>query len=173
MPVATPASEVIAPPLPEEQAEEAVTVRPVEPRDRPEWLRLLLGLYPGSTTTDHAAAIEAFLAGSEIAELVPSAVFVAERDGDGLCGCLELSVRDYAEGCAGATPYVESWFVDPDHRGRGVGRLLMQAAEDWAREHGYPEIASDTLLDNRRSQSAHRALGFEEVERSVHFRKTL
>ena len=156
---------VAAPPPPK--------VRPVEREDRSEWLRLLLALYPGSTAADHTAGIEAFLAGSETDELVPSAVFVATRDGGGLAGCLELSVRNYAEGCAGATPYVESWFVDPDQQGRGVGRLLMRAAEDWARDHGYPEIASDTLLDNHKSQAAHRALGFEEVERSVHFRKSL
>lgn len=148
-------------------------IRPAEPRDRSEWLRLLLGLYPGSTAADHAPAIDVFLAGSAADELVPSAVFVAERDGGGLCGCLELSVRNYAEGCAAATPYVESWFVDPDQRRSGIGRLLMRAAEAWARDHGYSEIASDTLLDNHASQSAHQALGFEEVERSVHFRKSL
>lgn len=48
----------------------------------------------------------------------------------------------------------------------------MAAAEDWAREHGYSELASDTLLENRASEGAHRALGFEEVERAIHFRKT-
>ena len=62
---------------------------------------------------------------------------------------------------------------DEDLRRSGAGRALMDAAEEWAREHGYAEIASDALLDNEVSHAAHRALGFEEVERSVHFRKAL
>jgi aminoglycoside 6'-N-acetyltransferase I len=63
--------------------------------------------------------------------------------------------------------------VDPDRRGTGTGGALVAAAEAWAREHGYREMASDTLLDNDASLRAHRALGFEEVERSIHLRKAL
>jgi aminoglycoside 6'-N-acetyltransferase I len=70
-------------------------------------------------------------------------------------------------------PYVEEWFVMPEARRMGVGRALIAAAEAWARERGYPELASDALLDNLVSQSAHRALGFEEVERQVAFRKDI
>ena len=68
---------------------------------------------------------------------------------------------------------MESWYVDPDVRGRRVGRALVEAAEGWARERAYTELASDALLENEASQKAHKVLGFEEVERSVHFRKAL
>ncbi|HSJ30784.1 MAG TPA: GNAT family N-acetyltransferase [Longimicrobiales bacterium] len=141
--------------------------------DRAEWQRMLFGLYPNSVAADHDPSIDAYLAGCSIGELVPSAVFVIERDDGTLGGFLELSVRNYAEGCTGATPYIESWFVDQDLRGAGAGRALMAAAEEWARAHGHTELASDALLDNRASHAAHRAVGFEEVERSVHFRKAL
>jgi aminoglycoside 6'-N-acetyltransferase I len=100
-------------------------------------------------------------------------VFVCEREEGGLCGLLELSLRNYAEGCEGETPYVESWFVDADARGHGIGAGLMDAAEDWARERGFTEIASDTLLGNHAGERAHLAAGFEEVERSIHFRKSI
>lgn len=146
-------------------------IRPVQPRDRAEWLRLLLALYGGSQESDHLPSIDAFFGAADSGSLLPAAVFVGERADGGLAGVLELSVRDYAEGCAGATPYVESWFVDPDARRLGVGRGLLAAAERWAQEHGYAELASDALLDNVVSHRAHRAAGFEEVERSVHFRK--
>lgn len=46
-------------------------------------------------------------------------------------------------------------------------------AERWAREHSLTEFASDALLDNTVSHEAHRALGFEEAERIVTFRKAL
>ncbi|HBY98328.1 MAG: GNAT family N-acetyltransferase [Ardenticatenaceae bacterium] len=147
-------------------------VRAVEVADRGEWLRMRGFLWPEAAEAEHAADIDAFLRGPSEAELV-LAVFVCERAPGGLCGFLELSVRSYAEGCTGAAPYVEGWYVDPDVRGQGIGRALMEAAEQWARERGYTELASDAELENRASHEAHRALGFEEVERAVHFRKAL
>jgi aminoglycoside 6'-N-acetyltransferase I len=151
-----------------------MSVRLVEPSDRNEWLRMLVTLYAGSTHEDHVPEVDAHLAGRVAGSPPHAAVFVYEREqGDGLAGFLELSVRNYAEGCAGETPYVESWYVDADVRGKGVGRALMAAAETWARAHGYREVASDTEVHNEASLQAHRALGFEEVERAIHLRKAL
>jgi len=57
-------------------------------------------------------------------------------------------------------------------RRKGVGAMLVRAAEDWARHQGCSEFGSDTEIDNAAS-IAHKALGFEETERLVCFRKTL
>ena len=43
----------------------------------------------------------------------------------------------------------------------------------WAQAQGCDELASDALLDNETSQAMHRALGFEETERVVFFRKLI
>lgn len=145
-------------------------VREVEPADRPEWVRMRFALWPHATVEEHEADL-AEMPGEHHREL--AAVFVAPRADGGLCGFLEMSIRSYAEGCDGPTPYVEGWYTDPDVRGQGVGAALIQAAERWAIGRGYREMASDALLDNVGSHRAHRALGFEEVERSVHFRKDL
>ena len=148
-------------------------IRPVTPDDRSEWLRLLVGLHPELPEADHVPSIDAYLSGGSIDEIIPSAVFVAERPDGRLGGFLELSVRNYAEGCSGDTPYVESWFVDEDLRDSGIGRALMEAAGQWARERGFSNLASDAILDNTLSHTAHEALGFEVVERIVVFRKVL
>lgn len=148
-------------------------VRPVGPGDRAEWLRLLVGLYPHHPGSEHEPVVDAFLGNTPHPELLPAAVFVCERPEGGLAGFLELSVRDYAEGCTGATPFVESWYVDADARGTGLGRALVAAAEEWARSRGYTELASNADLENHGSQRAHGAVGFEEVERTVHYRKAL
>ena len=58
-------------------------------------------------------------------------------------------------------------------RGQGIGRALMDAAESHARAAGRHEIASDAELDNAGGIAAHGAMGFEEVERTVCFRKSL
>jgi aminoglycoside 6'-N-acetyltransferase I len=134
---------------------------------------MLRGLHPEMPESVHVPSIDAFLAGEPHESLLPSAVFVCERPDGRLAGFLELSVRNYAEECSGATPYVESWYVDSDVREQGLGRALMQAAEDWARAMGYPEMASDAVLENELSHRAHEAVGFTEVERIVVFRKPL
>ena len=102
-------------------------------------------------------------------------MFVCEDPKDGTCcGFLELSLRPYAEGCTSKpVPFVEGWFVTPLARHKGAGRALMVAAENWALLRNFTEIASDTQLSNAQSQGAHAALGYEEVERLVTFRKSL
>jgi aminoglycoside 6'-N-acetyltransferase I len=87
---------------------------------------------------------------------------------------VELSLRAYAEGClSDNVAYVEGWYVSPDVRGRGVGRALIAAAEDWARREGCTELASDAQLDNAASAAAHHAVGFSEVGQIRCFRKVL
>lgn len=89
-------------------------------------------------------------------------------------GFVELSIRQYAEGCASdRVAFVEGWFVEPVHRGHGVGAALMAAAEEWGRASECAELASDTPLENDPSIAAHKALGFEEIERLVCFREAL
>jgi aminoglycoside 6'-N-acetyltransferase I len=69
--------------------------------------------------------------------------------------------------------YLEGWYVRPEFRGRGVGRQLVEAAEDWARARGCTEMGSDTDLGNTQSEAAHRRLGFEIAARVTAFRKHL
>jgi aminoglycoside 6'-N-acetyltransferase I len=87
---------------------------------------------------------------------------------------IEASLRKFADGCS-TTPvgYIEGWYVAPQHRRSGIGRCLVEAAEQWARSQGCTEMASDSLLDNFDSQRAHARLGYQEVERAVRFRKDL
>jgi aminoglycoside 6'-N-acetyltransferase I len=101
-------------------------------------------------------------------------VFVIERADGRLGGFLAASIRPWAEGC-GSTPvgYVEGWWVEPDLRRQGAGALLMEAAEAWTAAQGLAELASDADLQNEGSIAAHRALGFDEVQRVVCFRKAV
>ena len=143
-------------------------IRPLEETDIPRWIALRAELWPHESPAELDRQGRAAL----VAE-PPLVVFVAEENGR-LVGFLELGLRSVAEGCTGSpVPYVEGWYVAADERRRGVGGTLMQAAEEWSRAHGYRELGSDTEAVNRLSRAAHAALGFEEVETLVVFRKPL
>ena len=106
---------------------------------------------------------------------MPHVIFVAEAGEGRLAGFLELDLRSHADGCNPAQPvgYIEGWYVAEDYRQRGLGRKLVDRAEDWARGHNCIEMASDAVIENERSQRAHEALGYEVVDRCVHYRKKL
>jgi aminoglycoside 6'-N-acetyltransferase I len=126
-------------------------------------------LWPG-----HALDELVFEQGEILADGARQAVLVAARPDGTLAGFIELAMRPWAEGCTSRpVGYVEGWYVRPEHRRSGVGRALMEAAERWSAAHGSAELASDAELANTLSQAAHRALGFEEVERTVAFAKRL
>jgi aminoglycoside 6'-N-acetyltransferase I len=148
-------------------------IRSVQPSDAGEWLRLRLALWPDSNPAKAAGEIAHFLAVPP-RPLLPMlhAAFVCPRPDQGLCGLVEVSIRDTAPGCqTNRIGYLEAWYVDPDWRGQGVGRVLVERAEAWAWAEGCREMASDTTPWYPLSPTAHAALGYEEVER--YFRKDL
>jgi len=147
-----------------------VRIRLIEPRDRQAWAAMRAELWPqeDSDLLGHETLLH--FSGTEIGD----AVFVCEDKDDLICGMLELRLRPYAEGCASSpVPFIEAWYVSPIARHKGAGRALVEAAENWALLRGFKEIASDTQLSNVASQEAHLALGYEEAERLVAFRKSL
>ncbi len=147
-----------------------MAIRPVQPPDATEWLRMRMALWPDSTLEKEASEIAHFLAGPP-RPVLPTlhAAFVCPRPDAGLCGLVEVSIHVTAPGCTtDRIGYLEAWYVDRDWRGHGVGRELVQAAEDWARMHGCREMASDTDPSYPVSPVAHAALGYQEVARFFH-----
>ena len=82
--------------------------------------------------------------------------------------------HDYVNGTrTSPVAFLEGIYVEPDHRGTGVARMLVMGVEAWGRQQGCSELASDTGIDNVVSQQMHEALGFSETQRVVFFRKLL
>lgn len=144
-------------------------IRPYCKTDREEWLRLRLKLWPFLAADEHLPDMDAWLARPDTIVLV-----APRRPSHGLAGFAEVGTRSTAEWCeTSPVAYLEGWYVEADARRQGIGAALVLAAENWAREHGFREFASDTQIDNTISQRAHLALGFTEVERLVAYRKIL
>ena len=143
-------------------------IRPVQPTDYAEWLRMRLTLWEG-TAEEHTQDMDTYFTTPQ-----DGITLVVESTGGGLCGFIEVSLRHYAEGCqTSPVAYIEGWYVDAESRRHKLGTRLGQAAEAWARNQGLKEMASDTQIENAVSIHAHQVLGYEEVERLVCFRKRL
>jgi aminoglycoside 6'-N-acetyltransferase I len=152
----------------------AVSIRVARHGDEDEIAKLCVQLWPDGSFAEHRGEIKDLI-GRGMNGTLPGAILVAIEADERLAGFIEVGLRSHADGCDVTRPvgFVESWFVREEMRGQGVGKQLMKSAEGWSRAQDCREIASDALVDNVASQQAHSALGFEIVDRCVHFRKSL
>jgi ribosomal protein S18 acetylase RimI-like enzyme len=74
-----------------------------------------------------------------------------------------------------ADPRAEIWglVVDAAHRGRGIGRALMDRAEAWARERGYTEIRLHSNVVRAAAHRFYQDLGYRITKSSYVFEKSL
>lgn len=151
-------------------------IRAARPSDLDQLASLFEALWPQTSAAEHARELGLILAGNTAAVLtMPLVVFVAVAGDGRVVGFVEVDLRSHADGCDPLHPvgYIEGWYVAAYQRHLGIGKRLLAQAEDWARSHGCLEMASDALIDNALSQRAHEALGYEVVDRCVHYRKKL
>jgi GNAT superfamily N-acetyltransferase len=79
-------------------------------------------------------------------------------------GVLVASVLVGHDGHRGWVYYVT---VDPDHRFKGYGRVIMAAAEDWLRARGIAKLQLMVRGDNARVHAFYQSLGYYDQERVV------
>jgi aminoglycoside 6'-N-acetyltransferase I len=153
---------------------ESVQIRAAGLKDCERLAVMFHALWPAGSVEEHGKEVRAILDGTAKLTL-PIAVMVAETDDGCVVGFVEVDLRSHADGCdpAQAVGYVEGWYVTEEHRRSGVGARLIAVAEEWARGFGCVEMGSDAVIDNVVSQQAHAALGYEVVDRCVHYRKRI
>ncbi len=127
-----------------------------------------MALWPEASDAEHLLGMADALRRGHYIRLARGANAVA-------LGFVEASKRaDYVNGTdSSPVAFLEGIYVAPAFRRQGIARALVDAVENWAREEGCGELASDSLLPNTDAHATHKALGFEETERVVYFRKVL
>ena len=81
---------------------------------------------------------------------------------------------DYVEGTESSpVGYLEGIFVKEEYRKNGYTKELLFSCEIWAKEIGCSEFASDCEIDNMDSFKFHMAMGFDEANRIICFKKRL
>lgn len=138
--------------------------------EQPGWLTLRLALWPHSSQQEHLAEMASFIAKPE-----RYVQFVAYSESRLPVGLIEASLRyDYVNGTeTSPVAFLEGVYVVTELRRQGIAARLVATVAEWAQSKGCAEFASDTLIDNEVSQTVHQALGFEETERVMFFRKVL
>ncbi len=101
--------------------------------------------------------------------------FFLKYENDIPVGFAQCQLRsDYVEGTE-TTPvgYLEGIFVREEYRHKGYAKELLAACEEWSKEGGAEEFASDCELDNTVSYRFHMAMGFTEANRIICFTKKI
>ena len=98
-------------------------------------------------------------------------VWVAEDPDGAIVGWIHLFGNRLLE----SDPDVEigGLVVHEDARGRGVGRALVGAAEDWARERGYTMVSVRSNVLRKEAHEFYKGLGYEPTKSQFKFRKKL
>ena len=143
-------------------------IRKAEKIDAKTVAALALRLWSGHSTEELV---------TEFCELLADggcAVFLSEQDGSAN-GFAQCGLRhDYVEGTeTSPVGYLEGIYVANAYRNRKIASALLAACEDWTRQQGCTEFASDCELTNADSLRFHLATGFTEANRIICFVRKL
>jgi GNAT superfamily N-acetyltransferase len=144
-----------------------IRVRPARAADIPELARLAAELGYPSTENEIRARLAAI-------ESTPGhGLWVAEATGANgkLAGFLNAYVKRAID--TDARVEIAALVVDATQRSRGVGKLLIDRAEAWARENGCCTIGLRSNVIRDRAHKFYERLGFEHYKTQKAFRKSL
>ncbi len=125
-----------------------MSIRPAESQDREAAIALWQEAGLTRPWNDSQADFDLALAN-------PTSTILLTHDGGDLTG----SVMVGFDGHRGWVYYLASV---PTRRKNGIGRSLMQAAEDWLKERGCPKIQLMVRNDNAAAKGFYAAIGYEE-----------
>jgi len=131
-----------------------LSIAPIEDGDLAEVIALWARCGLTRPWNDPAAAIA-------LARRGANSTILISRDG----GAIIATAMVGHDGHRGWVYYVA---VDPDRRGKGHGRAIMNAAEEWLRQAGIAKMQLMVRSDNTRVQAFYEAIGYDEQERILY-----
>jgi ribosomal protein S18 acetylase RimI-like enzyme len=143
-----------------------IHVRSYTPDDRAFVLslapRLLIGMPPWRDPHLWLTAFQNWITASIDQHGQAAMVFIAEDDHGERLGFVTLSHNAHFTGEQQA--YINELATSEAAEGRGVGKALIAACEQWAREQGYRILALSTGAANLRALGFYHHLGFRDED---------
>lgn len=151
------------PPMNEKQ--EAIIIRPAQIEDSPRLADLCRQLGYPAEEHEIRRRLDGLLADPI------HALLVAETTPGVVVGW----VHGYLRRLLIADRYVElgGLVVDAAYRGRGIGRMLMERMEEWAKAQGAGMIYLRSNVIREQAHRFYRQIGYEQIKTSLTFTKSL
>jgi ribosomal protein S18 acetylase RimI-like enzyme len=90
-----------------------------------------------------------------------TAIFIAEDDQGLALGFIHLQTgKDYYY--HEAHGHIADLIVAPEGEGRGIGRILIEQGEEWARSQGFRWLTLSVFAQNTRAREVYQRLGYGE-----------
>jgi len=120
--------------------------------------RLAIGIPPWRNQERMVATARQWIVGSIEQHGQKTMVFVAEDEQGKRLGFAAVSHHAHFTGCGQA--YLGELVTSEAAEGHGVGKALVAACEQWAREQGYAFLSLTTGADNDAALGFYRHLGY-------------
>lgn len=144
--------------------EPAIAIRLPEPRDYARMAELAGQLSYKSNTEEIARRLLGMRGSAD------HAVFVAQTGDGEIVGWIGAFVYRCVE--ADARAEISGLVVDERVRSLGIGRRLLERAEQWAREKGCAAVGVRSNVIRDRAHMFYERLGYEHIKTQKSFRKT-
>ena len=141
-----------------------IALRRALPEDAADLVGLVGQLGYPSSDVEVARRLERIL------ERADHAVFVA-ADGERTLGWVH--VLEFATLASEPCALITGLVVESAVRRRGVGRALVERAEQWARSRGLSGMRLRSRVTRAEAHAFYRRLGFQAVKQQLQFRKSL
>lgn len=142
-----------------------LAIRAPEPRDYARMAELAGQFTHKSSAEEIARRLSGMRGSSE------HAVFVAEAADGEIAGWIGVFVYQCVE--ADARAEISGLVVDERLRSLGIGRRLVERAEEWAREQGCKTVGVRSNVIRIRAHAFYERLGYEHFKTQKSFRKRL
>jgi GNAT superfamily N-acetyltransferase len=124
--------------------------------------RLTIGMPPWRDSQLCLTAVQSWITGSIERHGEQTMVFVAEDDHGERLGFASVTHDTHFTGARQA--YIGELATSESAEGAGVGKALLHACEQWARDQGYEMLALATGVANRRALEFYHHLGFQDED---------
>jgi GNAT superfamily N-acetyltransferase len=145
-------------------------IRAARREDVPEILRLIRALAEYEKLAHEVVATENLLAAHLFGAKPAAEVLLAEEGGRAVA--MALFFQNYSTFLARPGLYLEDLFVEPAHRGKGIGKALLQAIARLAVERGCGRFEWSVLDWNTPSIEFYKRLGARPMSDWTIFRVT-
>jgi GNAT superfamily N-acetyltransferase len=98
-------------------------------------------------------------------------VFVAVVPRAGVVGWIGVALREAITDSGRAD--IEGLVVEDEYRGNGIGQLLVQAAEEWARRRNCTSMRLVSNVVRERAHEFYKRLGYDVLKTQHAFKKSL